>query len=56
MSKTYIPKGSDFTNITQEFLEKVEKKLNERPRKRHGFLSPDAVFSKMTGLDARNFV
>jgi len=22
----------------------------------HGFLSPDAVFSKMTGLDARNFV
>jgi len=54
--RQYIPKGSDFTNITEEFLEEVEKKLNERPRKRHGFLSPDAVFSKMTGLDARNFV
>lgn len=37
---------SDFTNITQEFLEEVERKLNERPRKRHGFLTPNQVFSK----------
>ena len=27
-----------------------------RPRKRHGFLSPNQVFSKSTGLDARVFV
>ena len=54
--RQYIPKGSDFTNITQEFLEEVERKLNERPRKRHGFLSPNQVFSKSTGLDARLFV
>ena len=54
--RQYIPKGSDFTNITQEFLEEVERKLNERPRKRHGFLSPNQVFSKSTGLDARVFV
>jgi len=54
--RQYIPKGSDFSNITEEFLEEVEKKLNEHPRKRHGFLSPDAVFSKMTGLDAGSFV
>ena len=52
----YIPKGSDFTNITQEFLEEVERKLNERPRKRHGFLTPNQVLSKLTGLDARVFV
>ena len=32
--RQYIPKGSDFTNITQELLEEVERKLNERPRKR----------------------
>ena len=54
--RQYIPKGSDFTNITQEFLEEVERKLNERPRKRHGFLSPNQVFSKSTGLDAGAFV
>ena len=54
--RQYIPKDSDFTNITQEFLEEVERKLNERPRKRHGFLSPNQVFSKSTGLDARVFV
>ncbi len=54
--RQYIPKGSDFTNITQEFLEEVERKLNERPRKRHGFLTPNQVFSKSTGLDARVFV
>ena len=30
--------------------------LNDRPRKRHGFLSPNQVFSKSTGLDARVFV
>ena len=54
--RQYIPKGSDFTNITQEFLEEVERKLNERPRKRHGFLLPNQVFSKLTGLDARVFV
>ena len=52
----YIPKGSDFTYITQEFLEEVERKLNERPRKRHGFLTPNQVLSKLTGLDARVFV
>jgi len=34
-----IPKGSDFTNITEDFLEEVEKKLNERPRKRHVLFS-----------------
>ena len=54
--RQYIPKGSDFTNITQGFLEEVERKLNERPRKRHGFLSPNQVFSKSTGLGARVFV
>ena len=32
--RQYIPKGSDFTNITQEFLEEAERKLNERPRRR----------------------
>ena len=54
--RQYIPKDSDFTNITQEFLEEVERKLNERPRKRYGFLSPNQVFSKSTGLDAGAFV
>ena len=42
--RQYFPKGSDFSLITKEELKKVEKKLNNRPRKRFGFLSPIEVF------------
>jgi len=31
--RQYFPKGTDFTTITQSDLQRVERKLNNRPRK-----------------------
>lgn len=41
--RQYFPKGYDFNLITEERLKYVEDKLNNRPRKRFGFLSPNQV-------------
>ena len=37
--RQYFPKGMSFENITHEQVQKAEDKLNNRPRKRFGFLS-----------------
>lgn len=42
--RQYFPKGSDFTTITVEQLKFVEDKLNNRPRKRFGYLTPNEVY------------
>lgn len=38
--RQYIPKGTDFTNVSQNEIKIIEEKLNRRPRKVLGFLSP----------------
>ena len=38
--RQYIPKGTDFANVSQNEIKIIEKKLNRRPRKVLGFLSP----------------
>ena len=43
--RDYFPKGTDFRTITDERLAFVERELNERPRKRHGWKSPLEVWS-----------
>jgi transposase, IS30 family len=42
--RQYFPKGSDFTKITAEQIKYVEDKLNNRPRKRFGYLTPNQVY------------
>jgi len=42
--RQYFPKGYDFSLITEKQLKYVENKINNRPRKRFGFLSPNQVF------------
>ena len=37
-------KSRDFTTITQDAINLVLQRLNNRPRKRLGFLTPHAVF------------
>jgi IS30 family transposase len=44
MSQTVISKGSDFSLITAEQVEMAVQKLNNRPRKRHQFNSPNEVY------------
>lgn len=42
--RQYFPKKTDFNQVTQEELEEVVEKLNNRPRKRLGYRTPAQVF------------
>ena len=44
MIRCYFPKGTDFSTITDEELRDVEWELNNRPRKRLNFRTPQEVF------------
>jgi transposase, IS30 family len=44
--RQYFPKGRRIQTITEEELKLVQDKLNNRPRKRHGFKSPAQLFNK----------
>jgi transposase, IS30 family len=42
--RQYFPKGMSFENITKEQVQVAEDKLNNRPRKRFGFKTPNQVY------------
>lgn len=43
--REYFPKGRDLATATEAELEAAVNQLNSRPRKRHGFLTPDEVLA-----------
>lgn len=45
--RQYIPKGINMHNINQEYLMFVEKRLNNRPRKSHNYLTPNEVLDNI---------
>ena len=47
--RQYIPKGTSFENITPEYIQMIENKLNNRPRKSLNWRTPNEVFY---GLEA----
>jgi IS30 family transposase len=52
--RQYLPKGTDLSWYTQEQLDKIAAKLNERPRRTLGFRTPAEELDKllMTAGDA----
>jgi len=40
----YLPKRCDISELTQEELDDIAKELDNRPRKRHGFLTPNEMY------------
>jgi IS30 family transposase len=42
--RQYIPKGISFENITPEYIQMIEDKLNNRPRKSLNWKTPNEVF------------
>jgi len=42
--RQYIPKGTSFENITPEYIQMIEDKLNNRPRKSLNWKTPNEVF------------
>jgi IS30 family transposase len=41
--RQYIPKGSCMKDLTQAECDRIAKKLNTRPRKRHGFKTTEEI-------------
>jgi IS30 family transposase len=46
--RQYIPKGTNIAKLPSELFAKVEKALNDRPRKRHGYQSPQEKHQQLT--------
>ncbi|MCA2903402.1 MAG: IS30 family transposase [Microcystis sp. M035S1] len=44
--RQYFPKDRDFTTITPQEISTTMHRLNNRPRKRLGFMTPNQVFFK----------
>ncbi len=42
--RQYFPKGMNFDEITDEQVKNIENKLNNRPRKRFGYKTPNQVY------------
>lgn len=44
--RQYIPKKTDFAMLSDEFVQEIQDKLNDRPRKRYGYISPQEMFNQ----------
>ena len=42
--RQYLPKGTNLSRLTQQQCDRIAEHLNNRPRLRHGFLTPNEVF------------
>jgi len=45
--RQYLPKNTDLSQLTQTELDAIAHELNDRPRKRHGYLKPLEVFDQL---------
>lgn len=43
----YLPKRADITDLTQEELDDIAEELNNRPRKRLGYLTPNEYYTQL---------
>lgn len=43
--RQYVPKGTCIDRLTDEFILSVQNELNERPRKRFNFMTPNQMFN-----------
>lgn len=44
--RQHCPKGCDLSAFNDAFIQQIEDKLNDRPRKRLGFRTPRSVFER----------
>ena len=55
--RQYFPKGTSFENITEQQVIDVQEALNNRPRKRFHYLSPQQIFNQqLINLDPVAFI
>lgn len=51
--RRYLPKGTDFRDVSNRQIKHIEYLINSRPRKRLGWKTPYEVFYEMTGVALR---
>jgi IS30 family transposase len=49
--RQYFPKGTDFSTVTAQRIQEVENMLNNRPRKRLGYRTPNQVWREAMNSD-----
>jgi len=49
MIRQYLKKGSDFSDLADEYLAEIMEKLNNRPRKSLGYATPNEIFEYKEG-------
>jgi IS30 family transposase len=49
--REYFPKGTDFAAVTDTDIQAAVTQLNNRPRKRHRFLTPNEVLAEILAQD-----
>jgi len=50
LTRQYVPKGSEVRSLTHRQVQHIMNRLNNRPRKSLGFLTPNEVFYKRKKL------
>jgi IS30 family transposase len=53
--RQYIPKGTDFSEVTNKLIKRIENILNNRPRKRLGYLTPNEKFKQIINQNSVAF-
>lgn len=53
--RQYIPKGTDFSEVTNKQIKRIENILNNRPRKRLGYLTPNEKFKRIINQNSVAF-
>ena len=45
--RQYLPKKTSFEKVSEKRIQEIEDKINDRPRKRHGFENPIFVMNQL---------
>jgi IS30 family transposase len=48
--RQYLPKGMDLSNVTAEDLTRIQRSLNDRPRKTLGYMTPSERYAQVVAL------
>lgn len=54
--RQYIPKKTDFDTIEDDYITWVEDELNDRPRKRHNFDTPNNIYNNLLNTEKVAFM
>jgi len=50
--RQYLPKGTDFSDVTTKEIRRVQRQLNDRPRQALGYYKPDEKFNELLALNS----